>query len=233
MIARRDLAVRLTARAPLSPTCFRLTLAADEPVDAIPGQFGMLACGPGFDPLLRRAFSLAGVSRSGSGTEFELLVKEVGKGTRLLRSAPLDDELHLLAPLGNGFDLTPGRDPLALVAGGIGLPPVLFAATVLAARGQRFDLYLGASTGAELIEVERCGALAATVGGELVTTSDDGSRGERGFVTAALERRLAAGRSYSRVLACGPNAMLAALSRLAVSRGIAAELSLEEPMGCG
>jgi len=66
-----------------------------------------------------------------------------------------------------------------------------------------------------------------------VTTRDDGSRGESGFVTAALERRLAAGRAYSRVLACGPNAMLAALSRLAVSRGIAAELSLEEPMGCG
>ena len=63
MIARRDLAVRVAARSDLSPTCFRLTLAAQEPSMRIPGQFGMLSCGEGFDPLLRRAFSLAGVSR--------------------------------------------------------------------------------------------------------------------------------------------------------------------------
>ena len=233
MIARRDLTVRVAGRADLSPTCFRLTLATADPLTAIPGQFGMLECSTGYDPLLRRAFSLASVSQRSGETQVELLIKEIGKGTGLLRRAPVGAELRLLAPLGNGFSLTSGESPPALVAGGIGLPPVLFAAEVLAERGIQFDLYLGANTAVELIEVERCRAAAAAVGGELVLSTDDGTRGEPGFVTGALARRLADGRSYSRVLACGPNPMLAALARLSAEHGLDAELSLEEPMACG
>jgi dihydroorotate dehydrogenase electron transfer subunit len=233
MITRRDLAVRVAARSDLSPTCFRLTLAAQGLLDASPGQFGMLSCGEGFDPLLRRAFSLAGVSRQGDTTEVELLIKEVGKGTTLLRHLGLGSNLRLLAPLGNGFSLDGGAHRLALVAGGIGLPPVLFAAEVLAARGTGFDFYLGATSAAELLELKRCGRAASRAGGELVLTTDDGSRGEKGFVTAALARRLSEGRVYSRILACGPTPMLAALTLLANGHGLDAELSLEEPMACG
>ena len=233
MIARRDLAVRVAARTDLSPTCFRLTLTAEGPVEAVPGQFGMLSCGEGFDPLLRRAFSLAGVSQRRGATEVEFLIKEVGKGTTLLRHATPGSELRLLAPLGNGFSLDPGAHRLALVAGGIGLPPVLFAAEVLAGRGTPFDLYLGAANAAELLEVERCGKAAAAVGGEAVLTTDDGSRGEHAFVTTALARRLSQGRVYERVLACGPTPMLAALTKLAREHALETELSLEEPMACG
>lgn len=193
----------------------------------------MLSCGEGFDPLLRRAFSLAGVSRQGDTTEVELLIKEVGKGTTLLRHFALGSDLRLLAPLGNGFSLDAGPHRLALVAGGIGLPPVLFAAEVLAARSTGFDLYLGATSAVELLELTRCGRATSRAGGELVLTTDDGSRGERGFVTAALARRLSEGRAYSRVLACGPTPMLAALTLLARGHGLDAELSLEEPMACG
>jgi dihydroorotate dehydrogenase electron transfer subunit len=233
MIARRDLAVRVAARTDLSPTCFRLTLETREPIEAVPGQFGMLSCGDGLDPLLRRAFSLAGVVRRREVSQVELLVKEVGRGTTLLRRAAPGRVLHLLAPLGNGFTLDPAGAPLALVAGGIGLPPVLFAAEVLAGRGVGFDVYLGAATAAELLEVERCERAARAVGGALVLATDDGTRGEAGFVTAALERRLSDARRYCRVLACGPTPMLAALTGLARARGLPTEASLEEPMACG
>jgi dihydroorotate dehydrogenase electron transfer subunit len=233
MIARRDITVRVAARGDLSPTCFRLLLSTEEPIDAAPGQFGMLTCSDGFDPLLRRAFSLAGVSRRGSGSQVEILVKEVGKGTALLRRATTGSLLRLLAPLGNGFSLAAGTHRLALVAGGIGLPPILFAAETLTASGTAFDLYLGATSAAELLEVERCASAAAAVGGELVVATDDGSRGEHGFITAAFERRHAAGSLYDRILACGPTPMLAAVTTLARERGVEAELSLEEPMACG
>ncbi len=232
MIARRDHATRLVSRSELSPTCFRIELETCERLDAAPGQFGMLSCGDGLDPLLRRPFSLGGVRRVGNGSTVELLVKEVGKGTALLRRLAVGSELRYLAPLGNAFTLA-ATVPLALVAGGIGLPPVLFAAETLAARGGRFDLYLGAATAAELLAVDRCAAAVARVGGELVVTTDDGSRGEIGFVTAALGRRLADGRAYARALACGPTAMLAALTTLAHETGLECELSLEEPMACG
>ena len=232
MIARRDLITRLQSRSELSPTCFRLELASGQPFAADPGQFGMLACGDGLDPLLRRPFSLGGVRADGGGAVIELLVKEVGKGTALLRRLPLDCELRLLAPLGSAFTLAAaGR--LALVAGGIGLPPLLFAAERLAALGAPFDLYLGAATAVELLELERCATAVAAAGGELVVTTDDGSRGEQGFVTAALAARIAGGRAYARALACGPTPMLAALTRLAREVGLEAELSLEEPMACG
>jgi dihydroorotate dehydrogenase electron transfer subunit len=234
MRSRCDQPVRLVARSELSPTCFRLELAAAEPISATPGQFGMLACGDGFDPLLRRAFSLAGVRRDGDGSLIEVLAKQVGKGTTLLRRAPLGASLRLLAPLGNGFTLTAAEgDRLALVAGGIGLPPVLFAAEVLAGRGVGFDLFFGAATAHELIELKRCRSAVEAADGELIIATDDGTHGEGGVVTDALRRRLETGRKYRRVLACGPDPMLRALGRLAEEAGLEAEVSLEEPMACG
>lgn len=234
MIARRDLAARVATNEDLTPTCFRLELACQEPLAAAPGQFGMLRCGDGCDPLLRRAFSLAGVRQVGDGWVVEMHIKEVGRGTTLLRRLAPGARTPLLAPLGNGFTLA-GRsgERLALVAGGIGLPPVLFAAEVLAAQGRPFDLYFGAATASELYEVDRLAAASGVVGGELVLCTDDGSRGEAGFVTAALGRRLERGRAYARALGCGPDPMLRALGRLATAHGLEAELSLEEPMACG
>ena len=96
--------------------------------------------------------------------------------------------------------------------------------------GAPFELYLGATTAAELLLVERCRTAA---GGRLVLTTDDGSAGEAGTVVAALARRLDAGARYGRVLGCGPDPMLRAAARLARERGLEAELSLEEPMACG
>jgi len=234
MERRLDQPATVLARDDLSPTCFRLELATGQPFTAVPGQFGMLSCDGGFDPLLRRAFSLARVTRHGGGSRVEVLVKEVGRGTARLRRLAVGSVLRLLAPLGNGFDLSAAHgERLALVAGGIGLPPVLFAAEALAARGTTFDLYLGAATAGELLEVRRCATATAAVGGELVLATDDASRGEAGFVTAALARRLEAGRRYARALACGPDPMLKALARLAAATALAAEVSLEEPMACG
>ena len=231
MIARRDLPVRVIARRDLSPTCFALELLTGEPLEAVPGQFGMLSCGDGFDPLLRRAFSLASVRRDRDGSVVEILIKEVGRGTGTLRRVAEGADLRLIAPLGNGFTLgAAGAPPVALVAGGIGLPPVLFAAEAMAAVGAPFDLFVGALCVAELLLVERCRAAA---GDRLVLATDDGSAGERGTVVAALERRLDAGSRYARVLACGPDPMLRATARLARRRGLEAELSLEEPMACG
>lgn len=234
MIARRDYRVRLTAHRELSPTCFLVELAAQEPIEAVPGQFGMLTCGTGLDPFLRRPLSLAGLRPDRHGTSVELIVKEVGRGTRALRRLAPGHELSLLAPLGRGFDLrVPTGARVALVAGGIGLPPLLFAAERLAAARVVFDLYLGAATAAELLLVDRCHAVAAVVGGEVILATDDGSRGERGFVTEIFARRSRGAPSYATVLACGPTPMLAALTELAHASGLDVQLSLEQPMACG
>jgi dihydroorotate dehydrogenase electron transfer subunit len=231
MIARRDHLVRVLTRRDLSPTCFLLALGTDGPLEAVAGQFGMLTCSDGLDPLLRRAFSLASVRSDGDGSVVELLVKEVGRGSAALHRVAEGASLRLIAPLGNGFTLaTPGSPPVALVAGGIGLPPLLFAAEAMARNGAPFDLYLGATSAAELLLLERCRTAAA---GRLVLATDDGSAGDQGTVVAALAHRLDGGARYARVLGCGPDPMLRAVARLARERGLDAELSLEEPMACG
>lgn len=233
MITRCDQNVRVVARSELSPTCFRLDLECERAIVAQPGQFGMLTCGEGLDPLLRRAFSIAAVTPAGDRSIVSILAKEVGRGTHQLRALPLGATLRLLAPLGRGFTLTAeAHERLALVAGGIGLPPVVFAAEALAARGVGFDLFYGAATAAELIDLDRCRAAAAGRG-ELVLVTDDGSAGEMGFVTEAVRRRVTSGRRYRRLLACGPDPMLRAVGRLAEETGVESEVSLEEPMACG
>ena len=69
--------------------------------------------------------------------------------------------------------------------------------------------------------------------GETILATDDGSLGEKGFVTEALSRRLAAGARYARLFACGPMPMFAALARVVASAGLSAEFSTEAEMGCG
>ncbi len=76
-------------------------------------------------------------------------------------------------------------------------------------RASSSDFYFGGRNARELALAER---FAGAVTGETILSSDDGSLGEKGFVTQALARRLAAGAAYARVYACGPMPMFAALA---------------------
>jgi dihydroorotate dehydrogenase electron transfer subunit len=71
------------------------------------------------------------------------------------------------------------------------------------------------------------------VPGETILATDDGSLGERGFVTQALARRLESGARYARLYACGPMPMFAALAKVVAAAGLPAEFSTEAEMGCG
>ncbi len=71
------------------------------------------------------------------------------------------------------------------------------------------------------------------LGVEMKLTTEDGSRGERGRVTVALERDLASRPSNVMVYACGPEPMLAAVARLTIASGAPCQVSVERVMGCG
>ncbi len=184
---------------------------------AAPGQFVHVRCGGG--TLLRRPVSIC-MASDGAVT---IVIEARGAGTRLLAGCRAGDAVDLLGPLGHGFDLS-GRRPL-LVGGGIGAPPLLFAAQ---RAGGGATAALGFRTGGCVIlreEFER-----ACLAVHLAT--DDGTAGRRGFVTDLAERLLESG-DYDAVLACGPKAMLRAVAELAGRRGIPCQVSLEERMGCG
>ena len=112
---------------------------------------------------------------------------------------------------------SPRGSRVAIVAGGIGAAPFPALLKALASAGAATDFYFGGRNARELALAER---FAGAVTGETILSSDDGSLGEKGFVTQALARRLAAGAAYARVYACGPMPMFAALAKVVGPAGI-------------
>ncbi len=234
MVPRADLTASLLHRTELTPTSFLVRLGIHGVMARpVPGQFVMVGAAEGDAVFWRRAFSVAGFGTDGEGCWMELMIREVGPGTAFWRRAPEGTRARVLGPLGNGFPLDDPPASVALVAGGIGLPPLLYAAAELARSGTRCDLFLGAATAEELIEPERCARAAAETGGVFVPCTDDGSAGERGLVTEVLARRLEEGETWTALWACGPTPMLRAAASVAVAHGLEARLALEERMACG
>jgi dihydroorotate dehydrogenase electron transfer subunit len=202
----------------------------DLSAEILPGQFTMVDVPDRIRPYLRRAYSVADAN-PGAG-EVELLVKTIGPGTSALEELSEGAEVRLLGPLGNSFttrDLQAG-DRVAIVAGGIGAAPFPLLLSALRTASVACDFYLGGRNTRELSIRARFEGL---VPGETVLSSDDGSLGEKGFVTQALARRLAAGSRYARVFACGPMPMFAALAKVVGEAKVPSEFSTEAEMGCG
>jgi dihydroorotate dehydrogenase electron transfer subunit len=227
---RSDHRVLLKSRATFSPVLFSVTFHAPSLARAVaPGQFVMLDL-PGFSrPYLRRAYSVAD-ARPDSG-DVEFLLRRIGPGTAALQELAEGAIARLLGPLGNGFSiggLRRGRR-VAVVAGGIGAAPFPLLFHALSREGIAADFYLGGRNALELSLAER---FRGIVPGETVLASDDGSMGERGFVTEVFRRRAPAA-EYARLFACGPMPMFAALAKIVADLGIPSEFSTEAAMGCG
>ena len=233
MIVARDAVARVVEVVPHPLPYFTLVLEVpDVYAEVTAGQFVMLETTGGLEPYLRRAFSVADVSKRGDVVVIELLAKGVGRGTRAMAELGRGTRRALLGPLGRGFDL-PEAGPVALVAGGVGSAPLLLASRRLAARGVRFDFFYGGRSAADLPRRDDFARAAQAAGGRLVVATEDGSEGFRGRVTEALAAELDAGRAYRATYSCGPMPMLAALARLSAERGMPGEAALETEMGCG
>jgi dihydroorotate dehydrogenase electron transfer subunit len=208
---------QLLENRPLGRGGFLLRLGGCEALaGAKPGQFIMLRGNWGRDPLLPRAFSIL---RTLAGGECELLIKAVGRGTRLLEGVEAGARLQVLGPLGRPFpEPAPGQ---ILVAGGVGLAPLLWHAQAAQAAGVATVMCYGARSAADLVLLDQ-------IPGELLITTEDGSRGLPGRVTAAVEKA-----QGTTVLTCGPNPMMKAVAAIAGARGLACFVSVEGEMACG
>ncbi|HJZ75528.1 MAG TPA: dihydroorotate dehydrogenase electron transfer subunit [Vicinamibacterales bacterium] len=228
-----DVPARVIANRRLSDDYNVLTLEAPPIAEsARPGQFVMLKPGAGFDPLLRRPFSIFEIVRdTGRPIAITILSKRIGPSTRLIYDAGPGDRVDCLGPLGRPFALVQAPAEAWMIAGGVGLAAFAMLTEALRARAVTTTLFYGARRAAELFYLDVFGAL----GVELVLTTEDGSAGERGRVVAPLDRRLAALGAASPVMlyACGPEAMLAATARTAIAHGRPCQVSVERIMGCG
>jgi dihydroorotate dehydrogenase electron transfer subunit len=234
-----DVAAEVLSNRLLSSDYNVVELAAPEiAAAAVAGQFVMLKTGGRLEPLLRRPFSVFEVlKRDGRTIGFSVLNKRIGPSTRLLFDARTGDRVQCLGPLGRPFVPVGPPDEAWLVAGGVGLAPFATLADAVRAKGSVVRLYYGARSGNELFFLDEF----ARLGVQLILTTEDGSRGERGRITAPLERDLRARTTKSdapdsgnvMIYACGPERMLSAVAALAAANGRPSQVSVERVMGCG
>jgi dihydroorotate dehydrogenase electron transfer subunit len=210
--------------------------------------------------MLRRPFSLAGRRDTPDGVILDIIHRVVGVGTGWLGRLNFGDSVGILGPLGNPFTLPNPAQPAILVGGGVGIPPMLYLAQSLA--GQPAAAFCGVTT-ADLLPLSLktsapldaarpnlCVAEFADHGIPSIITSDDGSVGVRGFVTAALEKYLdkigygvspspgVPGEGTGRIAApilytCGPEPMMKRVAEIALRRGLGCQVAVERAMACG
>ncbi len=188
-----------------------------------PGQFVHLRVPRLENAVLRRPFSVFKADAEG----LSILYATVGMGTEAMQSVEAGEEVCLLGPLGTGFPRV-GKDKTpVLVAGGYGNAALYLQAKNLPVKGVAF---FGGRSAQDILCVDEFEAL----GWDVRVTTDDGSLGTQGLVTAALDPWIAEQDvSTIELFACGPNAMLKAVGDRALEKGFAAWLSMDRNMACG
>ena len=190
--------------------------------EAEPGQFVHVRLPALEHRILRRPFS---VFRAEAGV-VSIIYKVIGEGTAHLAQLGKGAELDILGPLGVGFSIPSAESGPIIVAGGYGC-----AATYMLAQRSPVPCrcLLGARTAGDVLLVDEFRELGCNVS----VATDDGSAGHHGLVTDLLIAALDEAGESAAVFACGPNPMLAAVSRIVLARGLDAEVSLDHVMCCG
>ena len=169
---------------------------------------------------LRRPFGVA----STKNDTIKMFYRVVGHGTKFLSQRNFGEILNVLGPLGNGFN-TNVTGKILLVGGGMGLAPLLCAAE----KFKNVDILMGGKTADEVMFWE---AEFVEDVGEMFVTTDDGSLGEKGFVTNFLPEILQA-ENYSAVFTCGPEIMMRNVAMEVLANDIPCQVSFERRMACG
>lgn len=175
------------------------------------------------NPFLNRPMSIANVDQKKGLFELQILVS--GKGTKLLSELNENTSIQVIGPLGNSFKLPSVKDNVALIAGGIGIAPLLYFEKLLKQKNIKTNFFYGASTHTELIPEEYLPE-------NIRISTDDGSTGFNGFVTQDFAN-FTKNNKIQRIYSCGPNPMLKAVQEIALKENIECELSIETVMACG
>lgn len=202
-----------------------IKLTDDKPLpEMLPGQFVEVRVDNSPSTFLRRPISINNVDYDRN--ELWLLVAAVGDGTRQLQKLQKGDRLNCMLPLGNSFTMPTGStQKVLLVGGGVGVAPLLYFGKCIKAMGGEPTFLLGARSAKDVLERE----LFEQVGRVFITT-EDGSEGEKGFVT---NHSVLAQEHFDRISTCGPKPMMMAVARYAFKNDIECEVSLENKMACG
>lgn len=180
-----------------------------------PGQFYMLRSW-NREPLLSRPISIHNID----GNKIEFLYEIRGKGTEIFSNLEKDDNIELLGPLGNGFDIDNIKGRVAIVTGGIGIAPMYYVAKSL--NGCVIDFYAGFRDIAYLIDDIN------KIANKIYISTDTGSYGYKGFITEIFDSI-----NYDIILCCGPNIMMNKVVKTCLDNNKKIYISKENYMACG
>lgn len=191
-----------------------------------PGQFCNIKVSNTDFPLLRRPFSICDVE----GNSLFFIFDIHGEGTKLLAKKQVGEELDILGPLGNGFDLSGDYKLAIIIGGGIGAAPFPFLIKSLP-KDKEVICFIGGRTYQHVIKYGMKNIFVAT---------DDGSEGYHGTIIDFFKKQLPLiSNKKFRIFACGPNPMLKSLQELTIknnfdsSIGFDCQISVECAMACG
>ena len=205
------------------PNVYLMSIKASKIASlARPGQYVMVRCGEGYEMPLRRPLGIHRISKDG----ISLLYSVVGRGTEWLSQRNAGEFVDVLGPLGNGFEIYPSSRNLLLVAGGVGVAPLLALAEQAKARKLKVRLVIGEKNAAKIYPES-----LLPPGIKAVITTEDGSLGQKGMVTDILLRFVA---EADQVFVCGPLPMYRAIARMGKKVGNKPmQVLLEMVLGCG
>ncbi len=207
---------------------FKMTIKSEYvAANALPGQFVNIKCGE-IDALLRRPISICDVDKANN--TFDIVFQIKGNGTEKLCHKCVGD-VDIMAPLGNPFLIDDKYKNICVVGGGIGTFPLLYL--LKSSKADNKTALLGFRTKAAVVLENQFRAAAQNV--EMAT--DDGTYGNKAFVTDLLEQRILElsklGQKLDIVYTCGPMPMMRKVAAIAEKNNIACQVSMEQRMGCG
>jgi len=188
-----------------------------------PGQFAEVRVDGSPNTYLRRPVSINFVDIERN--EVWMLIQIVGDGTKTLAKAQVGDKINMILPLGKSFTLPQPNEKVLLIGGGVGVAPLLMLGQQLQELNIPVSFLLGARSAGDLLELDEFSKY-----GTVYTTTEDGSAGEKGYVTQHSLLNTAA---FNRIYTCGPKPMMLSVASYARKHAIECEVSLENMMACG
>lgn len=211
---------------PLCQGFYQLSFAWDESAGIpMPGQFLTVRVSSSSVPLLRRPFAISAYDPLNKHASF--IYQKRGAATEILAGKATGELADVIAPLGSAFTLPPPNTRAIVVAGGVGLGPILFLSTFLRQQGIDTTFVFGCRSSAF---VPRLDAFEAQ---EPVICTDDGSVGVKGTVIEYLRTLPHQRFANARLYCCGPEPMLRACHEFSGERAMGCEVSVEQVMACG
>ena len=208
--------------------CLKINTIGENARMPLPGQFFMLRSEKS-QQLLARPISVFHAEKTSCGAQISFLILLKGKGTKELCSLDADEKIQILGPLGNIFPRPAtshnekSTQKVLIAGGGIGVAPVANFAESLPPKSYNFIAsFKSGSYGLENIHPEN-----------LIITTDDGTVGIHGMITAAIDAEKIKQGGYSAVYACGPAPMLNYIKTISEAAGVQCWLSMESRMACG